>query len=124
LKASFLARQRRVYGAIKDRAGRFETAEGGTLFLDEIGEVPRGHAGEITAGVAGKTLRARGDDRTSRPTCASYAAFDREFEKGGGDRRFREDLYYRLHVVPNLVPPLRERRDDIPLLAGISSNFR
>ena len=106
-------------GAVTARDGRFEAANGGTLFLDEIGEVPRHvqvkllrvlQEGEIERlGGAGKTRRI--DVRVVAATNVNLA----EEVKAG---RFREDLYYRLNVIPVNVPPLRDRRDDISLLAA------
>ena len=106
-------------GAATARDGRFEAANGGTLFLDEIGEISPPRAGQAAARAAG------GRDRAARRRAASRAASTSASSprrtstspsevKAG---RFREDLYYRLNVIPVAVPPLRDRRDDIPLLA-------
>jgi transcriptional regulator with GAF, ATPase, and Fis domain len=104
-------------GAIKDRAGRFETAEGGTLFLDEIGEVPLEMQGKLLRVLQDKRYERVGDDRTRQADVRIIGATNRDLKKAAASGRFREDLYYRLHVFPIQVAPLRERKNDIPLLA-------
>lgn len=104
-------------GAVKDRAGRFETAEGGTLFLDEIGEVSLDMQGKLLRVLQEKRYERVGDDRTRQANVRIIAATNRDLKKATVAGRFREDLFYRLHVFPIQVTPLRERRDDIPLLA-------
>jgi transcriptional regulator with GAF, ATPase, and Fis domain len=104
-------------GAIKDRAGRFETAEGGTIFLDEIGEVSLEMQSKLLRVLQEKRYERVGDDRTRRADVRIVAATNRDLKKAIAVGRFREDLFYRLNVFPIQVPPLRDRMDDIPLLA-------
>jgi transcriptional regulator with GAF, ATPase, and Fis domain len=105
-------------GAIKDRAGRIETAEGGTLFLDEIGELPLDMQSKLLHFLQERRYERIGDDRTRQADVRIIAATNRDLKEAIAARRFREDLYYRLHVFPIHVTPLRERKEDIPLLAN------
>ena len=104
-------------GAVKDRAGRFESAEGGTIFLDEIGEVPLDLQSKLLRVLQEKCYERVGEDRTRRADVRIIAATNRDLKTLAAAGRFREDLYYRLNVFPVQVAPLRDRREDIPLLA-------
>jgi transcriptional regulator with GAF, ATPase, and Fis domain len=105
-------------GAIKDRPGRFETAEGGTLFLDEIGELPMETQAKLLRVLQDKMYERVGDDRTRHADVRIIAATNRDLKKQIASGRFREDLFYRLHIFPIHVPSLKERKEDIPLLAA------
>ncbi|MDB6067904.1 MAG: fhlA 3 [Pedosphaera sp.] len=104
-------------GAIKDRAGRFETANGGTLFLDEIGEVPLELQSKLLRVLQEKHYERVGEDRTRQADVRIIAATNRDLKKEVEAGRFRQDLYYRLNVFPMQVATLKERREDIPLMA-------
>lgn len=104
-------------GATEARRGKFQQADGGTLFLDEIGEVPLPLQPKMLRALeTGETERV-GGRATERVSVRVIAATNRDLEAEVKAGRFREDLYYRLLVVPVRVPPLRERKEDIPLLA-------
>jgi transcriptional regulator with GAF, ATPase, and Fis domain len=104
-------------GAIKDRAGRFEVAAGGTLFLDEVGEIPLELQSKLLRVLQEKSYERVGEEKTRRTDVRIVAATNRDLEKEVAAGRFREDLYYRVNVFPVKVVPLRERKEDITLLA-------
>ena len=103
-------------GAVSDRAGVFEQAEGGTLFLDEIGEVPLQLQTKLLRVLQEREFRRVGDSVDRKSDVRIIAASNRVLEEQVKEGSFREDLYYRLDVVQLLMPPLRERPEDIPLL--------
>jgi formate hydrogenlyase transcriptional activator len=104
-------------GALKDKPGRFELADGGTLFLDEIGDVPLAMQAKLLRVLQEQELERVGDTRTRKVNVRIIAATNRDLKREVDAGHFRQDLFYRLSVFPIEIPPLRERREDIPLLA-------
>ncbi len=104
-------------GAARDRAGLFEEAAGGTLFLDEIGEMQAPLQAKLTRTLEERSIRRLGESRERPVDARIIAATHRDIESMTSSGSFREDLWYRLNVATIHVPPLRERRDDIELLA-------
>jgi DNA-binding NtrC family response regulator len=105
-------------GALVDKKGLFQEADGGTLFLDEIGTMPALLQSRLLRVLQDKEVRRVGDNTGVHVNVRVLAATNEPLEKRIKDGTFREDLYYRLNVIPIPLPPLRDRRDDIPLLVG------
>jgi PAS domain S-box-containing protein len=105
-------------GAARDRVGRFELADGGTLFLDEVGEIPYDLQGKLLRVIEEGIFERVGEARTRKADVRVIAATNRDLKEDVRNGRFREDLYFRLNVFPIESVPLRDRRDDIPLLAA------
>jgi len=103
-------------GAIADRAGKFEQAHGGTLFLDEVGDMSLAAQAKVLRALEQGMITRVGSSKAGRVDVRVVAATNKEVEAEIREGRFREDLYYRLNVVPIEIPPLRERREDIPML--------
>lgn len=105
-------------GAVSTKPGRFEMAEGGTLFLDEIGDISAAMQVKLLRALQEREFERVGGTRTLCVDVRVIAATNRDLEKAIQEKQFREDLYYRLNVVPIFLPSLRERREDIPLLVS------
>jgi NtrC-family two-component system response regulator AlgB len=105
-------------GAVRDQAGRVEAAEGGTLFLDEVGEISTSLQAKLLRFLQDKSFERIGENRTRQADVRIVAATNRDLEQDVKIGRFREDLLYRLNVIEVLVPPLRERTEDILRLAN------
>src|SRR5262249_13809684 len=103
-------------GALMPRIGRFELANTGTLFLDEIGDIPLELQPKFLRVLQEQPSERYGPSRSMHPNVRVVAATPRDLAAMVHQGPFREDLYYRVHIFPLTVPPLRERRDDIPLL--------
>jgi formate hydrogenlyase transcriptional activator len=104
-------------GAIAQRVGRFELADQGTLFLDEVGDIPRDLQPKLLRVLQEQEFERLGSTRTVEVNVRLVVATNRDLAQMVADGKFRSDLYYRLNVFPVVLPPLRERRDDIPRLA-------
>ncbi len=104
-------------GAIRDKKGRFELADGGTIFLDEIGDISAAMQVKLMRVLQEGTFERVGSETTIKVNVRVISATNKDLQEEIADGRFRDDLYYRLSVVPLWLPPLRERRNDIPLIA-------
>ena len=104
-------------GAVANRKGMLEIADGGTLFLDEIGNISLTTQAKLLRVIQEREFRAVGDTRTQAANFRLITATNKDLKAMVADGRFREDLFYRINIFPIRVPPLRERRDDIPALA-------
>jgi transcriptional regulator with PAS, ATPase and Fis domain len=103
-------------GAIKDRPGRFELAQGGTIFLDDIDDVPTAMQVKLLRVLQNRTIERLGGTRTIPIDVRVITGSKRDLKQMVQEGKFRDDLFYRLNVIPITLPPLRERREDIPIL--------
>ena len=103
-------------GAIKDKPGRFELAQGGTLFLDDIDDVPLSMQVKLLRALQNRQVERVGGTRTIPVNVRIITGTKRDLKQMVAEGKFREDLYYRLNVLPIVLPPLRERREDVPPL--------
>ena len=105
-------------GAVKAKMGRFELADGGTLFLDEIGDVSPAMQVKLLRVLQEQELERVGGETTVQIDTRVVSATNKDLDHEVAEGRFRQDLYYRLHIIPVVLPPLRERRDDVALLVA------
>ncbi|MBA2965285.1 MULTISPECIES: sigma 54-interacting transcriptional regulator [Ramlibacter] len=117
LEAEFFGARKGSYtGANADREGYFQAAQGGTLFLDEIGDLPLAMQSKLLRAIQERQVRALGSTQEDAVDVRVVSATHRDLAADVAGGRFRQDLYYRLNVIEIVVPPLRERRDDLPAL--------
>lgn len=110
-------------GAVKDKKGFFDLAHGGTLFLDEVGELSHEHQIKLLRAIEGGGYSPVGDTRLKKPDVRIIAATNRDPNQIMMKGLMREDFFFRIHVIPIFLPPLRDRREDIPLLADYFSQL-
>ncbi len=110
-------------GAINDRKGRFELAHGGTVLLDDIDSFSLDLQVKLLRVLQHKEFERVGDHKTIKVDVRFIVSTNQDLEKAVADKKFREDLYYRLNVISIKVPPLKNRKDDLPLLANHFINF-
>ena len=123
LESELFGREKGAYtGALSRQAGRFELANGSTLFLDEIGDLPAELQAKLLRVLQEKQIERLGSPKSIPIDVRVITATNRNLEKAVREGRFREDLYYRLNVFPITIPPLRDRREDIPLLVSAFVN--
>src|SRR6187455_1367110 len=104
-------------GAVREKPGRFEMAQGGTLFLDDLDDVPLSMQVKLLRAIQNRTVERVGGTRSISVNVRVITGSKKDLTKMVKEGRFREDLFYRLNVLPIVLPPLRERREDIPLLS-------
>jgi len=117
IESEFFGHERGAYtGAVSRQVGRFEAAHQGTILLDEVGELPPSAQVKLLRVIQERVVERLGNSQPIKVDVRVIAATNRNLEEGVGDGTFREDLFYRLNVFPLTIPPLRERREDIPAL--------